>query len=134
MFRSSRQGFPLLVALLVLPGCGGGNTEKSYIPPAASARDALTVALKAWQDGRDKPGKIEHAVPLQVVEPTWNAGKKLKSFEIAKEETTADGPGKFTVNLTLEGVPAPKSVVYVVVGKDPLWIMPEEEYQRNAGM
>ncbi len=133
MLRSSLRGF-LLVALLVLPGCGGGNTEKSYLPPAASARDALTAALKAWQDGRDKPGTIEHTVPLQVVEPTWNAGKKLKSFEITKEETVADGPGKFTVSLTLEGVAEPRSVVYVVVGKSPLWIMPEEEYARNAGM
>lgn len=125
-------GVPVFVALA---GCGGGNTDKSYHPPAASARDALTVALKAWQEGNAKPGRIDlYSVPLQVADPVWSKGKKLKSFEIVQEEPLSDGPTKFAVKLTLDGVPEAQSVAYVVIGKDPLWILREEEYQRSGGM
>lgn len=132
----ANRNLPLcsLLVLFALAGCGGGNTEKSFIPPVASARDGLTAALKAWQDGSAKPGRIDGTVPLQVIEPLWSAGKKLQTFEIVKEESTPDSPSKFTVKLTLEGATEPRDMVYVVVGKDPLWIMPEAEYQRNAGM
>lgn len=124
-----------LLAIVAFVGCGSGNTEQSYHPPAASARDALTAGLKAWQDGREKPGLIDTTTPhVQIADPIWSDGKKLKSFEIVKEEPTPSGPGKFTVKLTVDGLAEAQNVVYVVIGKDPLWIFREEEYQRGGGM
>lgn len=132
-FKSPRRLWAAMV--LVLAGCGGGTSEKSYHPPVASARDALTVALNAWKEGQSQPGKIEATNPaVQVADAAWSAGKKLKNFEILKDEQIPDGPQKFTVTLTLDGAPQPQEVVYVIVGKDPLWIFREEEYRRGLGM
>lgn len=132
---TARRPYPLLVvAVLVVAGCGG-NTEKSFHPPAATSRDALTGALDTWKEGREKPGSIDDFTPtLQVAEPSWADGRKLQSYEIVGEEQLPDGPQKFIVKLTLTDVPEPQTVTYVVIGKDPIWIMREEEYQRPSGM
>lgn len=127
-------GLFCLAIILSIAGCGG-SSEKSYHPTVNSARDALTAALSAWQEGQAQPGKIESCKPpVQVADPVWSAGKKLKSFEILKEEQIPDGPQKLTVKLTLDGVVEQPQVVYVVIGKDPLWVLREEEYQRGFGM
>ena len=100
----------------------------------SSARTALTAALTAWQSGQAKPGKIESAgQPVQVADKAWEAGAKLKEFEIVKA-LEGDSPRKFQVKLTLEKATAPQEVVYVVVGKNPLWVLREAEYQRDSSM
>lgn len=124
----------LLAMLSLLAGCGSGSSVESFHPPADLSREALTAALTAWQEGQAKPDPIETMdPPVQVVDSTWAAGWKLKSFEIL-EELPSDGPKMFSVKLTLEGAPAPKDVTYVVVGKDPLWVWTKEEYDRSGGM
>ena len=94
----------------------------------------MTTALTAWQNGQAEPGPIEGATPaVEASDSTWKSGAKLKSFEIA-EGLAGDSPRKFLVKLTLEGAAAPKEVTYVVVGKDPLQVMSDDEYNRDAGM
>ena len=133
-FPSFRPIRSITLALVLLAGCGS-NTEKSYHPPAATSRDALTGALDTWKEGRENPGLLDEFEPnLQVADPSWADGRKLQSFEIVSEEQIPDGPQKFTVKLTLADVPEPQTVTYVVLGKDPIWIMREEEYQRPSGM
>jgi hypothetical protein len=119
---------------MLVAGCGS-NTEKSFHLPATTSRDALTGALDTWKAGREKPGLLDEFEPgLQVADPSWTDGKKLQSYEIIGEEQIPDGPQKFTVKLTLTDVAEPQTVTYVVLGKDPIWIMREEEYSRPSGM
>ena len=124
------------VALLALctAGCGEKSTVESFTPSKDIAREALTTALDAWQKGQAKPGEVEDAeINVQVADPQWAQGAKLKSYEIV-ESQPGDSPRKFTVKLTLEGEATPSQRTYVVVGKDPLWVMPEDEYNRSSGM
>lgn len=124
------------IALLIffVVGCGEKSTVESFTPPKDIAHEALTTALDAWQNGQAKPGEIENAeLNVQVADPQWARGAKLKSYEIV-EEQPGDSPRKFTVKLTLEGEATPSERTYVVVGKDPLWVMPEDEYNRSSGM
>ena len=122
------------LALLLAAGCSNNPSVESFTPPKDAARDALTAALDAWQSGQAKPGEIEDVTPtVQMNDPRWAKGAKLKSYEIV-EELPGDSPRKFSVKLTLEGEAAPAEITYVVVGKQPLWVMPQEEYDRGAGM
>ena len=130
------RGIALCGLLSLLAGCGsGGQTSvESFHPQADDAREALTIALTAWQKGQAEPGEIKDAeLAVQASDSTWKSGAKLKSFEIA-EEAAGTGPRKFKVKLTLDGVAAPKEVNYIVVGKEPLQVMSEDEYNRDSGM
>jgi hypothetical protein len=116
-----------------LAGCSGQSTVESFHPAQDRAREALETALTAWQNGQEKPGRIETAEPaVQVTDAAWDAGSKLKSFEIS--DLPGDSPRKFSVKLSLEGAATPQEITYVVVGKDPLWVMREDQYNRNSEM
>ena len=115
--------FALLASALLLAGCSGGSSPESFHPKGDAAREALSAALTAWQNGETKDELRESTDPaVEVAEPAWVDGTKLKSFEIV-EDLTDDMPRKFSVNITLEGAAAPENVTYVVVGKDLLWVL-----------
>jgi hypothetical protein len=117
--------------VVVASGCSRGPSVESYHPEQDTALEALTSALTAWQNGQTPDELKENTDPeVQIAEPVWDAGSKLKNFEIV-EALPGDTPRKFSVKLTLEGASAPEDVTYVVVGKDPLWVMREKEYERG---
>jgi len=123
----------LAALALLLAGCGRSTVE-SFHPKADAALEALTTALTAWQNGESKEDLSENTDPtVNVAEPKWETGSKLKSFEIV-EALPGDIPRKFSVKITLEGATGSENVTYVVVGKDPLWVMNEQEYERKSDM
>jgi hypothetical protein len=124
----------LLALSLIIAGCSGQSSVESFHPKGDVAQEALEAALTAWQNGQPRPGLIEDVdPPVQVQDDAWNAGSKLKSFEIV-EALPGDSPRKFKVKLTIEGEAAPVDITYVVVGKNPLHVMREKEYNRDNAM
>lgn len=125
----------MLSLMAVLAGCGGGQTSvESFHPQADFAEEALTAALTAWQEGETQESLVETLdPPVQFQDDAWNAGSKLKSFEIVESSADAN-PRKFLVKLMLEGVATPEQITYVVVGKSPLHILREKEYNRDSAM
>lgn len=130
------RGIALCGLLSLLAGCSGGQTSvESFHPKGDTAREALTIALTAWQSGQAEPGDIKDAKPpVQASDSTWKGGAKLKSFEIAEASPEGSGPRKFKVKLMLDGAAEPKDVNYFVVGKETLQVFSEDEYNRDAGM
>jgi hypothetical protein len=123
-----------LTLFAFLAGCGGNATVESFHPKQDLARGALDAALTAWKNGLEKPGLIESEEPaVQLVDPAWAAGTKLTTYEVVAE-LPGKAPPAFTVKLTLEGAAAPEETTYFVVGKDPLQVMRESEYNRAGGM
>lgn len=123
---------PILAGCL-LAICAGCSSNSKYFPSETRARQALEAALTAWRDGK-KPGPIEGSpVPLQAVDSRWRAGEKLTAYEIAGLEPS-QGPAVFSVRLTMEGTDQPIVVRYYVVGKDPLWVYREDDYNVSSGM
>ena len=128
------QGATLLAFSLFALGCSGQSSVESFHPKGDVAQEALEAALTAWQNGQAKPGLIEDSdPPVQAQDDAWNAGSKLKSFEIV-QALPGDSPRKFAVRLNLEGESAPAEITYVVVGKNPLHVMREKEYNRDNAM
>jgi hypothetical protein len=125
------RGFVCATMLALAAGCGRGSSAESFHPAEDAAEEALTSALTFWQNGQTKEELSENTDPeVQVAEPKWDAGSKLKHFEIL-EALPGAMPRKFSVQITLEGATAPENVTYVVIGKDPLWVMSEQEYARG---
>lgn len=120
------------VGLAVLAGCNSGGDTGRYVPPEASARQALEAALTQWKDGEAKPGEFELGkAKIQVVDQTWAGGVKLHGFEITGEEAGSAGPRVFNVKLkTAKGEQVTK---YYVVGIDPLWVYGEADYKKLVG-
>lgn len=124
----------VVVVACFLAGCGqGSKSYKSFIPKQEAARGALEKALDAWQS--EKPhGAVDKGPPgIEVVDTDWRSGRKLGSYQILKEEP-GEGPRWFDVQLQLKNPAAEKTVRYVVLGKDPLWVYSEEEYKRLSGL
>jgi hypothetical protein len=113
------------VAMLVAAGCSG-RSEKDFMLAEDRARPALEQALNAWQNG--KSAQITDASPgVVVADSRWKNGAKLARYEILKSEQEGAYTW-FTVKLTLLAPSAEKTVRYVVVGIDPLWVYSEEEF------
>jgi hypothetical protein len=128
------QRITTFILSLLIAGCSGQSSVESFHPKGDVAQEALEAALTAWQDGQLKPGLIEETdPPVQVQDDAWNAGAKLKSFEIV-EALPGDSPRRFAVKLTIEGEATPTEITYVVVGKNPLHVMREKEYNRDNAM
>ncbi|HET6879401.1 MAG TPA: hypothetical protein VFI31_04575 [Pirellulales bacterium] len=127
-----------LTSLLVLTvsafGCAKQADVKDYIPADEVARQALTTALDAWKAGKS-PDQVEASKPaVSVQDKQWSGGAKLTAYEIVGPATGDDQHRRFTVKLTLAGAAAPQETTYVVFGKDPLWVMSGESYERMSGM
>lgn len=131
MSQSSAYSRCALGTLVVvgLLGCGGG-----YVPPSnAAARTALTQSLTQWKNG-GPPGAIDGASPpTQAADHIWQAGRKLDTFEIVREESGGEEK-RFLVKLIFRGDPAPKETLYVVFGNSPIFVYAEEDYQRMINM
>lgn len=126
----------LIVALLLASAAGcGSSPSASYSPDASAAKEAVNAALSAWKAGS---AMASIALPaggnVQPQDSDWKAGKKLISFTLGAEKPTTDGPTLIEAKLTLAGSNTPIDVVYHVVGRDPLWVFRDRDYQKATGM
>jgi hypothetical protein len=119
---------------MLVAGCGSHPTVESFHPQNDLAREALDTALTAWQNGLEKPGLIESEEPaVQLVDPAWANGARLSSYEVVAE-LPGQKPPAFTVKLTLDGAATAEETTFYIVGKDPLQVMRESEFNRSGGM
>ena len=122
----------LLAMCALFAGCSSGSHD-GYIPKPQSAREALDTALSAWKNG-DAYATIDSVTPaVQTFDSRWQAGRKLQEFEII-DELEEEGPKQFLVRMTVEGEKEPAEVKYFVVGKDPLLVFREAEYEQTKSM
>ncbi len=128
----------VLAWIVVLASCSFGCRKaevKDFIPPDEAAKQALASALDAWKAGKT-PDQIGASNPgITAQDKAWSEGKKLTAYEIVGPATSADDQNRrFTVKLTLDGAAAPQETTSVVFGKDPIWVVSGENYQKMTGM
>jgi hypothetical protein len=134
MMREAKSACWGLFVFTLVAGCSSPSKE-DYIPSENAGKQALEAALTAWQNGKPME-RIENpdAVAVQPQDTEWQKGKKLISFSIGEELPSTDGPKQFAVRLTFQGSATPVDTVYFVVGRDPLWVFRDRDYQRATGM
>lgn len=131
------SSFKLIAASLVLTlafnivGCGSG--ESKYIPADATAKDALVTALKAWQAGQPHGTISTSPVPIDTYDARWQAGSKLESFEIVREEMIDNRKG-FVVKMKLADNDEEQEVTYLVIGIDPLMVFRKQDYDKASAV
>jgi hypothetical protein len=130
----------VLLLALVLGGtsaCFAGGCAKSevkdYVPADDAARRALVAALDAWRQGKPHQ-RVETVKPqVEVLDSGWKEGKQLESYQILGPASGDDQNKRFRVKLQFAGGAA-EEAVYVVVGKDPIWVFHSRDYQQASGM
>jgi hypothetical protein len=134
MFCKTKSACWGLFALTLLAGCSSPSKE-DYIPSQDVGKQAIETALTAWQVGKPME-RIENpdGIAVQPQDTEWKNGKKLAGFSIGEELPSTDGPKQFAVRLTFQGSATPVDTVYFVVGRDPLWVFRDRDYQRTTGM
>lgn len=132
---SGLRWFVCSVTLLTLGGCQGGGNVKDYIPPDQLARTALTTALDGWKSGRTSGLIAGGTQTVELQDYVQREGRKLSAYEIVGPAAPPPGDENlhYTVKLTFEGATAPEEFVYVVQGKDPLWVYNEKDYKQLSG-
>ncbi len=124
-------GFGRLVAAVLCLGCGSGRSFDRYVPPPATAEEAVASALAAWQAGQPL-GPVEGGPrPIQVVDSLRRPGQRLTRYEVLGE-VPADAARCVAVRLVLEDPVEEQTARYVVVGVDPLWVFRLEDYEMMA--
>lgn len=77
----------LAVLWIGLTGCGPAT------PPLADkvqAIKSLTSALDAWKKG-EKPEAVKQSLSIQMFDPAWDKGLKLKRFQIDESQSNHSG-------------------------------------------
>jgi hypothetical protein len=134
MFDRLTSNVSGMLVCLVVVGCGSSSTN-DYVPDDNAGKRAIETALSAWQNGQlMKRIESDGAAAVEPQDSEWKRGKTLASFSIGDEVPTTEGPKQFAVRLTFQGVAQPVDAVYFVVGRDPLWVFRDRDYQRATGM
>lgn len=115
--------FLALGLLLLVAGCGGGETQALPLDEEL-ARSSVQKALEAWQAGK-KPADLRPEITIG--DPAWEAGRALKSFAILREEETSDGSNlHIRVQRTFgdAGSSSESKVIYIVGTSPVITIFP----------
>ena len=119
--------------MLALLAVGCGEPDRKYIPSPTTARGALEAALNAWKSGADFGTVKGFQVPVDTFDARWQAGKKLESFEVVREEPS-EGPKTYLVKMKLSDEDEASEITYLVLGKSPLLVFRKEDYNKASGV
>jgi hypothetical protein len=125
--RTDAPAFAALVAALCLLGCGSNRAER-FVPDEAVARQALTVAMTAWQKNEGTSLSLDGTTAIEVVDKHRRLGQSLVQFKILGE-VSGIGGRSFEVELQLDNPSQTEHVRYIVVGINPLWVFRQEDYE-----
>jgi hypothetical protein len=116
LLRCSRSY--LVVALLagtLALGCSRGFNNAPV--DASQARDTLRLVLESWKQG-DKVDALQSAdPPIYVIDMDWQAGARLKDFQLVNDGKEMDAQLFCPVQLTLQsatGKEMKTQVTYIV--------------------
>ena len=122
----------VLTACLVELGCGRHQRNEDFIPPEASAREALDACLRSWTQDDPVRGEGAQTIPntrpqVLFADPRRTKKRALSGYVILGP-VPGEAPRCFAVQLTFKEPTDEARERYVVIGRDPLWVCRYEEY------
>ena len=113
-------------------GCDAARRGPADLAPPdpAPARAALVAALDAWKGDRRASGVLIGSRPAIGVVDSMRTDRPLLDYEIVGPLMVVEKSRPFAVRLVLD---APRETVatrYLVMGRDPLWVFRQEDFDR----
>ncbi|MHC5538230.1 hypothetical protein ACYOEI_08375 [Singulisphaera rosea] len=100
------------------------------IPSPASAKAALIASLEAWKSNDRRSGiVIGGKPPIGVVDST-RPERRLVDYEIVGALMSSEKARPFAVRLTLDEPRETVMTRYLVIGREPLWVFLQEDFDR----
>lgn len=91
----------LFLLSMMACGCGGGGIKNEPVD-SAKAKEILKTAMESWKKGDDSTALSTSPTPIYVIDPDWQAGIKLKDFEIVGNGESIDAQWVCKVKLTVK--------------------------------
>lgn len=110
-----RPGTLPLVIGIVAVGCSFGPRNAPVV--ADKAREVLRTALDSWKKGEKVDALQKASPPIYVIEPEWQAGARLKDYQLLSDGEEKDAHLYCPVKLTLqsaEGEELTRQVTYII--------------------
>ncbi len=129
--RSSRPLCWLAIAW-VAAGCQPAPSGPAELeaPGLEPARAVLIASLDAWKAGRRTSGVVTGSNPAVGVVDAARADRPLLEYEVVGPLMVADKSRPFAVRLVLDEPREEVSTRYLVIGRDPLWVYRQDDFER----
>lgn len=132
MDRSSRVALRWLVVAMIAIGCGDTRRDSMDLAPPdlASSNAALVASLEAWKADRRASGVLIGSKPSVGVVDSTRTDRPLLDYEILGPLMVVEKSRPFAVRLVLDFPRETVATRYLVMGRDPLWVFRQEDFER----
>ncbi len=129
--KCGARALAVMLAVASVSACRPSDYRSRYVPQESVARAALTVALRAWEQGNVGRLSIDGQRRVELVDQHRRDGQTLNRFTILGE-VSVEGGRWFEVELNLDRPAQTERVRYCVIGIDPLWVFRQADYEQLA--
>jgi hypothetical protein len=122
----------LAIFIVCLAGCRDA-AEKPVelgVPGYAASKAALIASLNAWKANHRESGVIVGSNPAIGIVDATRTERSLLDYEVLGPLMVVQKARSFSVRLTLDTPPETVSARYLVMGRDPLWVFRQEDFER----
>lgn len=130
----NRTGRSLLWLAIASFAAGCGDAQRGpadlAIPDLESSRTALIASLDAWKADRRASGVLIGSKPAIGVVDSARADRPLLEYEVVGPLMTFGKARPFAIRLDLGEPRETVATRYLVLGRDPLWVFRQEDFER----
>jgi hypothetical protein len=129
--RTGRSLLWLAVASFAA-GCGDAPRGSADLdaPDLDSSKTALVASLDAWKADRRSSGVLIGSKPSIGVVDSARADRPLLEYGVVGPLMTLGKARPFAVRLVLGEPRETVAARYLVIGRDPLWVFRQEDFER----
>jgi hypothetical protein len=130
--RSRRPALRWLVVAFMAIACGRSKHDAVELgpPDLESSKAALVASLNAWKADQRASGVMIGSAPSIGIVDAMRTERRLLDYKVLGPLMVVEKGRPFAVQLILD---APRETIaarYVVLGRDPLWVYRQEDFDR----
>jgi hypothetical protein len=131
-YRASRSPLRWLAVASVAAGCGDApkGPPEFVAPDLQPSKAALVASLDAWKGGRRDSGVVIGSRPAVGVVDAARGDRPLLDYEVVGPLMVVGKARPFAVRLVLGEPRETVATRYLVMGKDPLWVFRQDDFDR----
>lgn len=129
--RTGRSRLWLSIAIFAAGcGCAQRGPADFSAPDLESSKTALVASLDAWKGDRRSSGVLIGSKPSIGVVDSARLDRPLLEYEVVGPLMTLGKARPFAVRLVLGKPRETVATRYLVIGRDPLWVFRQADFER----